>query len=47
MDTDVLNEPEILKTLKFRLENSRIYTYVENSLLSVNPYIPIKALYSE
>jgi myosin heavy subunit len=28
MDTDVLNEPEILKTLKFRLENKRIYTFI-------------------
>jgi myosin heavy subunit len=46
MDTDVLNEPEILQTLKLRLENNRIYTFVENSLLAVNPYYPINSLYS-
>lgn len=46
MDTDVLNEPEILKTLKLRLENKRIYTFIENSLLSVNPYSTIPLLYS-
>jgi myosin heavy subunit len=47
MDTDVLNEPEVLKTLKFRLENKRIYTFIENSLLSVNPYTSIPILYSD
>jgi myosin heavy subunit len=47
MDTDVLNEPEVLKTLKYRLENKRIYTFIENSLLSVNPYSPFPLLYSD
>lgn len=47
MDTDVLNEPEVLKTLKFRLDNKRIYTFIENSLLSVNPYSPIPLLYED
>jgi myosin heavy subunit len=47
MDTDVLNEPEVLKTLKFRLDNKRIYTFIENSLLSVNPYAPIPLLYED
>lgn len=47
MDTDVLNEPEVLKTLKFRLENKRIYTFIENSLLSVNPYTTIPLLNSD
>ena len=28
MDTDLLNEPEVLKTLKLRLLNNRIYTFV-------------------
>jgi myosin heavy subunit len=28
MDTDLLNEPEVLQTLKFRLLNNRIYTFV-------------------
>lgn len=46
MDTDVLNEPEVLQTLKLRLYNNRIYTFVENSLLAVNPYYYIHSLYS-
>ena len=45
MDTDLLNEPEILKTLKLRLANHRIYTFVENAIISVNPYTPITTLY--
>lgn len=46
MDMDVLNEPEILRTLKYRLENKRIYTFVENTLIVVNPYQPIPELTS-
>ena len=46
METEVLNEAEVLRTLKLRLENSRIYTFVESSLLSMNPYVNIPGLYS-
>ena len=45
MDNDLINEPEILKTLRLRLSNMKIYTFVENSIISVNPYYNIPMYY--
>lgn len=38
MENDVINEPEILQHLALRFQNNKIYTYVENTLIAVNPY---------
>ncbi len=45
MDNDLINEPEILKTLRLRLNNMKIYTFVEDSIISVNPYYSIPMYY--
>lgn len=38
MENDVINEPEILQHLALRFQNNKIYTYVESTLIAVNPY---------
>ena len=45
MGNDLVNEPEVLKTLRLRLSNMKIYTFVENSIISVNPYYNIPTYY--
>lgn len=47
MENDVINEPEILQHLALRFQNNRIYTYVESTLIAVNPYKLIPELYTE
>ncbi|KAF0762385.1 myosin heavy chain 95F isoform X1 [Aphis craccivora] len=41
-----LNEATLLNNVKIRYSKDKIYTYVANILISVNPYIEIKNLYS-
>lgn len=45
MENDIINEPEILQHLTQRFLNKKIYTYVENTLVAVNPYTSIPQLY--
>lgn len=47
MDNDIINEPEILQHLSARFLNRKIYTYVENTLIAVNPYFLISELYTD
>lgn len=47
MDNELINEAEVLQTLRMRLNNLRIYTFVENSIISVNPYYSIPMLYAD
>lgn len=42
-----LNEATLLHNLKIRYQKDKIYTYVANILLAVNPYHEIKELYSK
>ena len=41
MQIDIINEPEILQLLTGRFQERKIYTYVENTLIAVNPFTPI------
>lgn len=41
MQIDIINEPEILQLLTGRFHERKIYTYVENTLIAVNPFTPI------
>jgi myosin heavy subunit len=47
MDNDIINEPEILHYLVERYLKKKIYTYVENTLLTINPYLLIPELYTD
>ena len=47
METDLINEPEILHILKLRFDNKKIYTFVENTLIAMNPYKLIDNLYND
>lgn len=42
-----LNEGTLLNNLKVRYQKDKIYTYVANILLAVNPYHEVKDLYSK
>lgn len=42
-----LNEATLLHNLKIRYQKDKIYTYVANILLAVNPYHEVKELYSK
>lgn len=42
-----LNEATLLHNLKIRYQKDKIYTYVANILLAVNPYHEVKDLYSK
>ncbi|XP_050441018.1 myosin heavy chain 95F isoform X1 [Adelges cooleyi] len=42
-----LNEATLLNNVKIRYSKDKIYTYVANILISINPYIDIKNLYSK
>jgi len=42
-----LNEGTLLHNLKLRYQKDKIYTYVANILIAVNPYKDIKGLYSK
>ncbi|XP_015915641.2 unconventional myosin-VI [Parasteatoda tepidariorum] len=41
-----LNEATLLNNIRLRYEKDKIYTYVANILIAVNPYFEIKNLYS-
>ncbi|XP_045106888.1 unconventional myosin-VI-like isoform X4 [Portunus trituberculatus] len=41
-----LNEATLLNNVRLRYSNDKIYTYVANILIAVNPYIDIRNLYS-
>ncbi|XP_044011291.1 myosin heavy chain 95F isoform X2 [Aphidius gifuensis] len=41
-----LNEATLLNNIRTRYFKDRIYTYVANILIAVNPYCPVKDLYS-
>ncbi|XP_059475767.1 myosin heavy chain 95F isoform X2 [Neocloeon triangulifer] len=41
-----LNEATLLHNIKLRYSKDKIYTYVANILIAVNPYIELKGLYS-
>jgi myosin heavy subunit len=43
---DVLNEPEILNNLKHRYRQDRIFTKIGPTLIVVNPYKRIDALFN-
>lgn len=47
MDIDVINEPEILENIRRRLEHGQIYSFVENTLLAINPYKYFDGLYDD
>jgi myosin heavy subunit len=38
MDLDVINEPEVLENVRRRFEKRKIHSFVESTLLVVNPY---------
>lgn len=42
-----LNEATLLHNVRIRYENDKIYTYVANILIAVNPYADISHLYSK
>lgn len=42
-----LNEPSLLDNIRVRYHRNKIYTYVANILIAVNPYVEIKDLHSE
>lgn len=41
-----LNEGSLLNNLRIRYDKDRIYTYVANILIAINPYFDISNLYS-
>ncbi|RWS06113.1 unconventional myosin-VI-like protein [Dinothrombium tinctorium] len=41
-----LNEATLLNNIKIRYEKDKIYTYVANILIAINPYFEIKNLYT-
>jgi len=41
-----LNEANLLNNLRVRYDRDKIYTYVANILIAINPYVDIKNLYS-
>lgn len=45
-DLLIMNEPELLYSLKKRFEDDIIYTYVSQTLISINPFKLIDNLYS-
>lgn len=47
LESDIINEPEILNNLKLRFYDNKIYTFVENTLLAINPYHLISELYTQ
>lgn len=46
VNMECLNEPEILNNLRNRYYESKIYTYVGPTLISINPYRFIQQLFS-
>jgi myosin-5 len=46
-DLLIMNEPELLYSIKKRFELDIIYTYVSQTLISVNPFKKIENLYSK
>lgn len=42
-----LNEATLLNNCKIRYQKKKIYTYVANILISINPYETIADLYSD
>ena len=42
-----LNEATFLNNIAVRYKNNKIYTYVANILIAVNPYFEIKNLYNK
>ncbi|XKL69082.1 hypothetical protein PGB90_006851 [Kerria lacca] len=42
-----LNEATLLNNIRIRYQKDKIYTYVANILIAVNPYFEIKNLYSQ
>ncbi len=41
-----LNEATLLNNIRMRYEKDKIYTYVANILIAINPYYDVKDLYS-
>lgn len=41
-----LNEATLLNNIRIRYDKDKIYTYVANILIAINPYVDIRNLYS-
>lgn len=46
LESDIINEPELLNSLRCRFDEEKIYTFVESTLLALNPYQLIPTLYT-